>query len=260
MIKFNSAANSSNKNKVSLKLNYYDSNRHGSLKRYPTKKKIKLDGTYAIRDNRTKKLFKKSKIFRDPLLKIDPLLKKKEEKKRKILGAPVIPTNLAQTIDLLPSHSVKKKKEETVGNPVQRISREKEMFIERWSLRGRFRWIVGAGLLALAAYRSETGERRLQDETSDCDSLLPTTIAPYVRSRARPLGQRRTNGKETRRPRRCTLIVAWRCLLKNFVSHQPRRERRLHGTVEALSEASTTSAALPLSCKRPSFRFVLCPR
>lgn len=109
------------------------------------------------------------------------------------------------------------------------------MFIERWSLRGRFRWIVGAGLLALAAYRSETGERRLQDETSDCDSLLPTTIAPYVRSRARPLGQRRTNGKETRRPRRCTLIVAWRCLLKNFVSHQPRRERRLHGTVEALS-------------------------
>lgn len=139
MIKFNSAANSSNKNKVSLKLNYYDSNRHGSLKRYPTKKKIKLDGTYAIRDNRTEKLSKKSKIFRDPLLKIDPLLKKKEEKKRKILGAPVIPTNLAQTIDLLPSHSVKKKKEETVGNPVQRISREKEMFIERWSLRGRFR-------------------------------------------------------------------------------------------------------------------------
>lgn len=110
MIKFNSAANSSNKNKVSLKLNYYDSNRHGSLKRYPTKKKIKLDGTYAIRDNRTEKLSKKSKIFRDPLLKIDPLLKKKEEKKRKILGAPVIPTNLAQTIDLLPSHSVKKKK------------------------------------------------------------------------------------------------------------------------------------------------------
>ena len=107
------------------------------------------------------------------------------------------------------------------------------------------------------------GERRLQDETSDCDSLLPTTIAPYVRSRgtaSRP--QRRTNGKETRRPRRCTLIVAWRCLLKNFVSHQPRRERRLHGTVEATLGGLRHEwrPALPLSCKRLSFRFVLCPR
>lgn len=125
------------------------------------------------------------------------------------------------------------------------------MFIEMVSL--RFRWIVGAGLLALAGVpkrngRATVARRNFRLRQAYCRQQSLLTLGACTVSR--PAEQTQRNEKASR----CTLIVAWRCLLKNFVSHQPRRERL------TAPRLSAHDGALPFSCKRPSFRFVLCSR
>lgn len=87
----------------------------------------------------------------------------------------------------------------------------------------------------------------------------PTTIAPYVRSVHGLPGRPNERKENEKASPRCTVDSCMRLPFKNFVSHRPRR-----GTATFAAGFSFFFSyrlfffVLPYSCKRSSFRFVLC--